>query len=89
MVVIANSYAIHLYAQVSLDVRKRLQAEPNGYYIVMTGINPTPLGEGKSTTTIGLTQVCTHSNSIYSMQYTRTLNACYALATCKAYAYVL
>jgi formyltetrahydrofolate synthetase len=41
---------------VSLDVRKRLQDEPNGYYVVMTGINPTPLGEGKSTTTIGLTQ---------------------------------
>ena len=27
-----------------------------GNYIVVTGINPTPLGEGKSTTTIGLAQ---------------------------------
>jgi formate--tetrahydrofolate ligase len=29
---------------------------PNGNYVVVTGINPTPLGEGKSTTTIGLVQ---------------------------------
>jgi formyltetrahydrofolate synthetase len=28
----------------------------NGHYIVVTGINPTPLGEGKSTTTIGIAQ---------------------------------
>lgn len=27
-----------------------------GNYIVVTGINPTPLGEGKSTTTIGVSQ---------------------------------
>lgn len=27
-----------------------------GYYVVVAGINPTPLGEGKSTTTIGLAQ---------------------------------
>ncbi len=29
---------------------------PQGNYVVVTGINPTPLGEGKSTTTIGLAQ---------------------------------
>lgn len=29
---------------------------PDGNYVVVTGINPTPLGEGKSTTTIGLSQ---------------------------------
>jgi formyltetrahydrofolate synthetase len=34
----------------------RLKDTPNGHYIVCTGINPTPLGEGKSTTTIGLAQ---------------------------------
>ena len=34
----------------------RLSSSPNGNYIVCTGINPTPLGEGKSTTTIGLAQ---------------------------------
>jgi len=34
----------------------RLAESPNGNYIVCTGITPTPLGEGKSTTTIGLAQ---------------------------------
>jgi len=43
-------------AKVSLSVRDRLKDEPSGHYVVVTGINPTPLGEGKSTTTIGLTQ---------------------------------
>lgn len=43
-------------AKISLDVRKRLAGQKDGNYIVMTGINPTPLGEGKSTTTIGLAQ---------------------------------
>lgn len=43
-------------AKVSLKVRDRLKDSPNGNYVVVTGINPTPLGEGKSTTTIGLAQ---------------------------------
>uniref|UniRef100_A0A7S2E0F1 formate--tetrahydrofolate ligase n=1 Tax=Octactis speculum TaxID=3111310 RepID=A0A7S2E0F1_9STRA len=43
-------------AKVSLDVRRRLADQKNGHYVVVTGINPTPLGEGKSTTTIGLCQ---------------------------------
>ena len=43
-------------AKISLDVRKRLAHQKNGNYVVVTGINPTPLGEGKSTTTIGLAQ---------------------------------
>ena len=34
----------------------RLANQPDGNYVVCTGINPTPLGEGKSTTTIGLVQ---------------------------------
>ena len=34
----------------------RLASSPDGNYIVCTGINPTPLGEGKSTTTIGVAQ---------------------------------
>lgn len=40
-------------AKISLDVRERLKDAPNGNYVVVTGITPTPLGEGKSTTTIG------------------------------------
>ncbi len=43
-------------AKVSLDVRKRLADQPNGKYIVVTAITPTPLGEGKTTTTVGLSQ---------------------------------
>ncbi|EME46938.1 hypothetical protein DOTSEDRAFT_70768 [Dothistroma septosporum NZE10] len=43
-------------AKVSLDVLKRLEHRKNGKYILVAGITPTPLGEGKSTTTIGLTQ---------------------------------
>lgn len=43
-------------AKVSLSVRDRLKDVKNGNYVVVTGINPTPLGEGKSTTTIGLAQ---------------------------------
>lgn len=43
-------------AKVSLDLLKRLQHRKDGKYIVVAGITPTPLGEGKSTTTIGLAQ---------------------------------
>jgi formyltetrahydrofolate synthetase len=43
-------------AKVRLSVRDRLQDAPNGKYIVVTAITPTPLGEGKTTTTVGLSQ---------------------------------
>src|ERR1700674_2671465 len=43
-------------AKVHLSVRDRLQSAPNGKYIVVTAITPTPLGEGKTTTTVGLSQ---------------------------------
>jgi formate--tetrahydrofolate ligase len=43
-----------LKAKVSLDVLDRLQAAPLGRYVLVTAINPTPLGEGKTTTSIGL-----------------------------------
>jgi methylenetetrahydrofolate dehydrogenase (NADP+)/methenyltetrahydrofolate cyclohydrolase/formyltetrahydrofolate synthetase len=46
----------HYKAKVSLSVLDRLKNRKNGKYIVVTGITPTPLGEGKSTTTIGLSQ---------------------------------
>ncbi|WP_069649807.1 formate--tetrahydrofolate ligase [Caloranaerobacter ferrireducens] len=41
-------------AKVSLDVLKRLENEPDGKLILVTAINPTPAGEGKTTTNIGL-----------------------------------
>ncbi|MDT8318836.1 MAG: formate--tetrahydrofolate ligase, partial [bacterium] len=43
-------------AKVRLDSLERLKAEPNGKYIIVTAITPTPLGEGKTTTVIGLTE---------------------------------
>ncbi|CBY36017.1 unnamed protein product [Oikopleura dioica] len=43
-------------AKVSLKVLDRLQDAQPGKYVVVGGITPTPLGEGKSTTTIGLAQ---------------------------------
>jgi len=43
-------------AKVHLDVRDRLARRPNGKYIDVTAITPTPLGEGKTTTTCGLSQ---------------------------------
>lgn len=41
-------------AKVSLGVLERLKDRPKGKYIAVTAISPTPLGEGKTVTTIGL-----------------------------------
>ncbi len=43
-------------AKVRLSVLERLAERPNGKYIDVTAITPTPLGEGKSTTMVGLSQ---------------------------------
>jgi methylenetetrahydrofolate dehydrogenase (NADP+)/methenyltetrahydrofolate cyclohydrolase/formyltetrahydrofolate synthetase len=43
-------------AKVKLSILDRLAAQKNGKYVVIAGITPTPLGEGKSTTTAGLAQ---------------------------------
>ena len=42
--------------KVKLSVLERLKNAPNGKYIDVTAITPTPLGEGKTTTTVGLSQ---------------------------------
>lgn len=42
-------------AKVSLDVYKRLKDKPDGKLILVTAITPTPAGEGKTTTSVGLT----------------------------------
>ncbi|MBA2315762.1 MAG: formate--tetrahydrofolate ligase [Chloroflexi bacterium] len=48
-------------AKVTLAAIERLEAErPRGKYVVVTAITPTPLGEGKSTTTVGLAQGLNH-----------------------------
>ncbi|KAI4253622.1 MAG: hypothetical protein LQ352_003581 [Teloschistes flavicans] len=43
-------------AKVDLTLLQRLGHRRDGKYVLITGITPTPLGEGKSTTTVGLTQ---------------------------------
>ncbi|KAF9653139.1 C-1-tetrahydrofolate synthase [Thelephora ganbajun] len=43
-------------AKVELSVLDRLNHRKDGKYVVISGITPTPLGEGKSTMTIGLSQ---------------------------------
>ncbi|HEX9081570.1 MAG TPA: formate--tetrahydrofolate ligase, partial [Holophagaceae bacterium] len=43
-------------AKVKLEVLDRLRDAPLGKYIDVTAITPTPLGEGKTTTTVGLSQ---------------------------------
>ena len=45
----------HYKAKVSMDYIKSLQNKPNGKLILVTAITPTPAGEGKTTTTVGLT----------------------------------
>lgn len=52
-------------AKVDTTVLKRLQHRRDGRYVLVAGITPTPLGEGKSTTTIGLAQALSgHLNKI-------------------------
>uniref|UniRef100_A0A9J8BAH9 C-1-tetrahydrofolate synthase, cytoplasmic n=1 Tax=Cyprinus carpio carpio TaxID=630221 RepID=A0A9J8BAH9_CYPCA len=43
-------------AKIRLDALKRMEKQPDGKYVVVTGITSTPLGEGKCTTTLGLAQ---------------------------------
>ncbi len=43
-------------AKIHLDVLDRLKDRPLGHYVDVTAITPTPLGEGKTTTTVGLSQ---------------------------------
>ena len=45
----------HYKAKVSMDYIKSLQSKPDGKLVLVTAITPTPAGEGKTTTTVGLT----------------------------------
>lgn len=55
----------HTKAKINLSVLDRLAHRRNGKYVLVCGITPTPLGEGKSTTTLGLTQaIGAHLNRI-------------------------
>ncbi len=47
-------------AKVKLEALEHLQSRPNAKYVLVTAITPTPLGEGKSTTLVGLGQAMQH-----------------------------
>lgn len=47
-------------AKVNLSARERLADKPPGKYVVVTAVTPTPLGEGKTTTSVGLAQGLAH-----------------------------
>ncbi|NXM27690.1 C1TM protein, partial [Oxyruncus cristatus] len=53
-------------AKVRLSLLERLKDQPDGKYVLVAGITPTPLGEGKSTVTIGLVQALTAQLKINS-----------------------
>ncbi len=50
----------HYKAKVSMDYIKTLKDRPNGKLILVSAISPTPAGEGKTTTTVGLTDALNH-----------------------------
>ncbi len=50
----------HYKAKVSMAFIKSLQGRPNGKLILVSAITPTPAGEGKTTTTVGLTDALNH-----------------------------
>ncbi|NXO07139.1 C1TM protein, partial [Oriolus oriolus] len=53
-------------AKVRLSLLERLKDQPDGKYVLVAGITPTPLGEGKSTVTLGLVQALTAHLNINS-----------------------
>jgi formate--tetrahydrofolate ligase len=55
-----DNYGSPYIAKVRLDVLDRFKDRPNAKYIDISAITPTPLGEGKSTTLIGLGQAMKH-----------------------------
>jgi len=50
----------HYKAKVSMDFIKTLKTRPDGKLILVSAITPTPAGEGKTTTTVGLTDALNH-----------------------------
>ncbi len=50
----------HYKAKISLDYVAGLKDKPDGKLILVTAITPTPAGEGKTTTTVGLTDGLNH-----------------------------
>jgi formate--tetrahydrofolate ligase len=57
-------------AKIRLEAIDELSDRPKGKYVVVTAITPTPLGEGKTTTTVGLGQAMKHigKNAVISLR---------------------
>jgi len=57
-------------AKISLDAIDELADRPQAKYVVVTAITPTPLGEGKTTTSVGLGQAMSHvgKNAVLSLR---------------------
>src|SRR5687768_17659664 len=53
----------HYKAKVSLEYVDSLKGKPNGKLILVTAMSPTPAGEGKTTTTVGLGDALNHIRS--------------------------
>lgn len=63
-------YGSPYIAKLRLDVLKRYQDRPQARYVDVTAMTPTPLGEGKSTTTVGLGQAmqCIGRRSVITLR---------------------
>lgn len=51
-------------AKIELSALQHVQSRPKGKYVVVTAITPTPLGEGKTTTSVGLAQAMKHVGKV-------------------------
>ena len=56
---LVEPYGEHV-AKIGLDAIEALADRPRARYVVITAVTPTPLGEGKTTTTVGLGQAMRH-----------------------------
>ncbi|KAI6175903.1 Formate--tetrahydrofolate ligase [Aphelenchoides bicaudatus] len=62
-----RSHELEIYgsnkAKVGINILKRLRNRKDGKYVIVVGMTPTSFGEGKSTTTLGISQaLCAHLN---------------------------
>ena len=59
-------------AKIPLDVLKKVQSNPDGKLVLVTAMNPTPAGEGKTTVSIGLAQGFTMTGTCQETDWVNT-----------------
>src|SRR5258707_6927922 len=83
----------HYKAKLSMDFVKSLKDRPNGKLILVSAITPTPAGEGKTTTTVGLTDALNYIGKKAMLCLREpSLGPCFGVkggAACGRYAQVL